>query len=123
VAAGQKGLEQLEVEMKTSRGEKALLEEENRKLREENERLKSQSQQLTGQVQTFDRAMLKAKSCYRRPETRAGKEFAMLRGMPDRAERHGYPIRCARNSDTGSKQSCHRVKKGERRIRRYPGKE
>jgi hypothetical protein len=40
--------------------------------------------------------MLKAKSCYRRPETRAGKEFAMLRGMSDRAERHGYPIRCAR---------------------------
>lgn len=53
VAAGQKGLEQLEVEMKTFRGEKALLEEENRKLREENEKLKSQSQQLAGQVQTL----------------------------------------------------------------------
>jgi chromosome segregation ATPase len=53
VAAGQKGLEQLEVEMKTSRDEKLALEDDNRKLREENERLKIQSQELTGQVKTL----------------------------------------------------------------------
>jgi hypothetical protein len=53
VVAGRKGLEQLEIEMKTSRDEKAVLEDENLKLREENERLKIQSRELTGQVKTL----------------------------------------------------------------------
>jgi hypothetical protein len=53
VTAGRKGLEQLEIKMKTSHDEKTALEEENGKLREENERLKVQSRELTGQVQTL----------------------------------------------------------------------
>jgi hypothetical protein len=53
VADGQKGLEQMEVEVRASHDGKALLEEENCTLREENEKLKNQSQQLSSQVQTL----------------------------------------------------------------------
>jgi predicted nuclease with TOPRIM domain len=53
VTTSREGLEPLEIEMKTSRDEKAALEEENRKLHEENERMKIQSRELTGQVKTL----------------------------------------------------------------------
>lgn len=53
MAAGWKGYEQLANKAKSSRDDKARLEEENCKLREENERLKTHSKQLTCQVQSL----------------------------------------------------------------------